>query len=599
MRMEQRLKLQVLICGAVVMALEITGSRILAPYFGSTIFVWGSLIGVVLTALSTGYYVGGRVADKRPDFEILCLIILTSGIFVLLIPVITPVVFDLTISLSLGERYSPLIASAAILTVPSFLLGTVSPYAIKLVAKNISDLGNVAGKLYSLSTAGSILGTFVTAFVLIPEMGIVRILQVLGAILVGLSLLGLRGKGQVLLILFLILSAFLAPPTSMSPNVMMFKLTLNDVIFEKETLYHHMVILEGIDPFHGGKVRTMLLDDHFHSAMDLNDPQRIVYPYNYYFHMGFVFNPNITDVLFIGGGGFSGPKRFLADYPQVYVDVVEIDGEVIEAAKRYFDVKESPRLRIFNEDGRMYLQRSEKKYDLIVLDAYSRTYVPFHLMTLEFFREVGTDLKPNGVIVSNLISSLIGPYSELFKAECNTAMQVFNNIYVFEASGYAFRDTKDYETTQNLALVATKGANRYSKEELVARARATRSIRIADFYEYVGTLVESEWIMASHIVLTDDYAPVETLLNPITGERIQREERFVSVRSFRPSDLLILLSLSVVLGVFWIQHLLRQTPTSSEEHSSTAYQGRRMPVRANQDRAADDQSDGAVSLSRP
>ncbi len=573
MSVEQRLKLQVFICGAVVMALEMVGSRILAPYFGSTIFVWGSLIGIVLTALSAGYYVGGKIADKRPDFGTFCLIILTSGVFVLLIPVITPVAFDLTISLNLGERYSPLMASAAILTMPSFLLGTVSPYAIRLAAKNISDLGNVAGKLYSLSTAGSILGTFVTAFVLIPEIGIIRILQLLGVILVGLSLFGLRGKAQALLIFFLILFAFLAPPTSISPNVMMFKLTLNDVILEKETLYHHMVILEGIDPFHGGKVRTMLLDDHFHSATDLNDPQRIVYPYNYYFHMGFVFNPNITDVLFIGGGGFSGPKRFLADYPRVNVDVVEIDGEVIEAARRYFDVKEDPRLRIFNEDGRMYLLKSEKKYDLIVLDAYSRTYVPFHLMTLEFFREVSRDLRSNGIVISNLISSLTGPYSELFKAEYNTITQVFSNIYVFEAGGHAAQAPRDYETTQNLALVATRGPNRYSKEELLARARATGTIRIANFHEYVGTLVENEWVMTSHIVLTDDYAPVETLLNPITGERIEREERFVSTRSFRPSDLLVLLSFSVVLAVFWIHQLLRRASASLGDSSSTAYCG--------------------------
>jgi len=554
--MEQRLKLQVFICGAVVMALEITGSRILAPYFGSTIFVWGSLIGVVLTALSAGYYIGGKIADKRPDFQTFCLIILTSGVFVLLIPVITPIVFDLTISLNLGERYSPLMASTAILTMPSFLLGTVSPYAIKLVAKNISDLGNVAGKLYSLSTAGSILGTFITAFVLIPEIGIVRILQLLGAILVALSLLGFRGKAQVLLILFLALSAFLAPPTSISPNVVLFKLTLNDVILEKDTLYHHMVILEGIDPFHGGKVRTMLLDDHFHSAMDLNDPQRIVYSYNYYFHMGFVFNPNITDVLFIGGGGFSGPKRFLADYPHVNVDVVEIDDEVIGGARRYFNVNEDLRLRIFNEDGRIYLMKSEKKYDLIVLDAYSRTYVPFHLMTLEFFREVSRDLKPNGIVISNLISSLTGPYSELFKAECNTAKQVFSNVYVFQAGGYTAQDAKDYGMVQNLALVATKAPNRYSKEELIVKAGTTPIIRIVDFHEYVRTLVEDEWVTTSHIILTDDYAPVETLLNPITGERIEREERSVSRRSFQPSDLLILLSLTVVLATFWVHHLL-------------------------------------------
>jgi len=571
MNVEHRLKLQVFVCGAVVMALEMVGSRILAPYFGSTIFVWGSIIGIVLTALSAGYYAGGKVADKRPDFGTFCLIILTSGVFVLLIPVITPVAFDLTISLNLGERYSPLMASAAILTMPSFLLGTVSPYAIRLAAKNISDLGNVAGKLYSLSTAGSILGTFVTAFVLIPEIGIIRILQLLGVILVGLSLFGLRGRAQVLLIVFLVLSTLLAPPTSISPSVVMFKLTLNDVVLEKETLYHHLVILEGVDPFHGGKVRTMLLDDHFHSAMDLNDPERIVYPYNYYFHMGFVFNPDITDVLFIGGGGFSGPKRFLTDYPHVNVDVVEIDDEVIEAAKQYFNVKQNPRLRIFNEDGRMYLVRSEKKYDLIVLDAYSRTYVPFHLMTVEFFREVNADLKFNGVVVSNLISSLTGPYSELFKAECNTIMRVFSNIYVFQAGGYTGQGAKEYGTVQNLALVATRAPNRYSKGELVAKTQATEIIRIADFHEYAGTLVESEWVMVSHIVLTDDYAPVETLLNPITGERIEKEERMISTRSFRPSDLLVLLSFSVILAVFWIYEILRQPSASLGDDSSAEH----------------------------
>lgn len=539
------------------MALEITGGRILAPYFGSSIFVWGSLIGVVLTALSAGYYIGGKIADRRPDFETLCLIILTAGAFVLLIPVVTPVVFDLTISLNLGERYSPLAASAAILTIPSLLLGTVSPYAIKLVAKNMSDLGNVAGKLYSLSTAGSILGTFATAFILIPELGIVRILQLLGAILVGLSFLGLRGKLQVLLVILLCLSAALSPPVSISPNVMLFKVALNEVIFEKETLYHHMVILEGFDPFHGGRVRTMLLDDHFHSAMDLDDPQRIVYPYNYYFHVGFLFNPNITDVLFIGGGGFSGPKRFLADYPNVSVDVVEIDSDVIDVARRYFNVDEDPRLRIFNDDGRTYLLKSEKKYDLIVLDAYSRTYVPFHLMTLEFFREVSRDLKPNGIVISNLISSLTGPYSELFKAECNTVRQVFADIYLFQAGGYAGRKTEDYNTVQNLALVATKGFSRFSKDELGERASSV--IRIADFREYVKTLVEGEQVVTSHIILTDDYAPVETLLNPITGERVEKEERWVSTRSFRPNDVVILLSLSAVLAVIWANHLFAQS----------------------------------------
>jgi spermidine synthase len=555
MSMEKRLKLQVIVCGAVVMALELTASRILAPYFGSSIFVWGSLIGVVLTGMSAGYYIGGRVADRRPHFGTFCLVILTSGIFILLIPTVTPVVFDFITSLSLGERLSPLLASATILTLPSFLLGMISPYAIRLAAKNLSDIGNLAGKLYALSTAGSILGTFVTAFLLIPEIGVVKILQLLGIVLVGLSFLGLRGKLRAVLILVLALSAFLAPPVSISPNVMLFKLSLNEVLLEKETLYHHMAIMEGMDPFHGGKVRTMILDDHLHSAMDLNDRQRIIYNYNNYFHMGFVFTSNVTSVLFIGGGGFSGPKRFLDDYPYASVDVVEIDDEVISAAKRYFNVKDDARMRIFNEDGRLYLARSEKKYDLIVLDAYSRTYVPFHLMTLEFFREVNKDLTPSGVVVSNIIASLSGSSSELFKAECNTVKQVFSNIYVFQAGTGGTESTGNYGVTQNLALVATKTSERYSKDELIARAASSSVIRIADFSRYTKTLVEDDRVTVGRIVLTDDYAPVETLLNPLTGERIEKEERPPPMRSFRASDLLILSSLSIILVVMWAQDL--------------------------------------------
>jgi len=236
------------------------------------------------------------------------------------------------------------------------------------------------------------------------------------------------------------------------------------------------------------------------------------------------------------------------------VDVVEIDDDVIAAAKQYFDVKNDPRLRIFNADGRLYLVGSQKKYDLVVLDAYSRTYVPFHLMTMEFFREVSRDLNPDGVIVSNLISSLTGSSSELLKAECNTVRQVFNNIYVFQA-GSRGEGSGDYGMTQNLALVTTKTSKRYSKEELVASARVNPSIRIADFDEYVKTLVEDEGIVSSRITLTDDYAPVETLLNPISGEKMEKEERPAPARSFRPADLLILLSLSGILTVMWAQEI--------------------------------------------
>ncbi len=549
-----RLKLQVFICGAVVMALEISGSRILAPYFGSTVFVWGSLIGVVLTALALGYYLGGRMADRNPSYTIFCLMILSAGTLILIIPTISSFVFDLTISWNLGERYGPLLPTIVLMMLPSFLLGTISPYAIKLVAKDVAEIGNISGSLYSLSTVGSIAGTFITVFALIPQMGVVGILRLLGSILVFISLFGLKDRIRILLVMGILISTLFTPQLTITPNLALFKLAQNEVLLEKDTLYHHMVILEGFDPLHLGRVRTMILDDHLHSAMDLNDPDRIVYSYTYYFHIGFIFNPEITDVLFIGGGGFSGPKRFLSDYPTVNIDVVEIDSEVITAAKQYFQLRENERLRVYNEDGRMFLTKTQKKYDLIVLDAYSRSYVPFHLMTLEFFEEVASHLTPNGVVVSNLVSPLKGPSSRLLFAELNTIRQIFSQTYIFRAGRAFIGPVIDDATTQNLALVATESSQRLTKNQLMQRADENRRIRIVNFNKYIETLVEDN-LDAAEMILTDDYAPVETLLNPLIGQPFEKTEI-----EYHPTiDFKILTTpivLTILVAIIWLQYAL-------------------------------------------
>ena len=552
-----RLRLQVFTCGAVVMALEIGGSRVLAPHFGSTVFVWGSLIGVVLTALSLGYYFGGRMADRNPRYSTFCMIILSAGVLVLIIPAIASSIFDLTISWNLGERYGPLLPTIVLLMLPSFLLGTISPYAIKLVAKDVAEIGGVSGNLYSLSTAGSIAGTFITVFVLIPEMGVVRIFQLLGSILVLISLLVLGNRIRILLMVGILISMFVSPQLTITPKLALFKMAQNEIILEKDTLYHHMVILNGFDPVHLRNVRTMMLDDHLHSAMDLDDPNRIVYYYTSYFHMGLIFNPEVTDVLFIGGGGFSGPKRFLSDYPNVNIDVVEIDGEVITAAKDYFQLRENERLRVHNEDGRIYLTKTEKKYDLIVLDAYSRTYVPFHLMTLEFFEEVASHLKPNGVVVSNLISSLKGPSSELLFAELNTIKQVLGQTYLFRAGSGFTGPNRDYAATQNIMLVATVSSQRLTKSQLMQMTEENGRIRITNFHERVESLVEDN-LDTTEMILTDNYAPVETLLNPLTGSTIEKTQN-----EFNPSiDVKILTApalLTILVVAIWIHYALTST----------------------------------------
>ena len=178
------LRIQVLIAGAAVMVLELLSSRLLAPYYGSTLFVWGSLIGVVLLGLASGYYYGGRKADVNPSYRQFSSLIFFTGIYTLLITYAAPSLFQFVLALRLGERYGPLAAALLILALPSFMLGGISPYAIKLSTRSLDRVGRTSGDLYSLSTIGSIAGTFLTTFVLIPELGVNTILYVLSSILI-------------------------------------------------------------------------------------------------------------------------------------------------------------------------------------------------------------------------------------------------------------------------------------------------------------------------------------------------------------------------------------------------------------------------------
>lgn len=512
-----RLLASVFVSGAVVMALELLGSRLLAPVFGNSIFVWGSLIGVVLAALSAGYYAGGWIADRRPSFQVLSTIIFAAGILILVLPTLTRPIFDAVITLNLGERYSPLVATMVLLAPPSVLLGMVSPYAIRLVAKGVETLGRASGNLYALSTLGSIVGTFVTVFILIPEFGVDKIIVGIAALLLVIAFLGLSFRLKVL-VLFLLISIPFAAPYLVGHRltVATYTLALGDTIYETDTPYHHLLVADAYDPTRLTTVRYLILDDNFHSAMDIGNPDRTVFAYTDYFHIGFLLNPNITSVLFIGGGGFTGPKAFLKDYPDVLVDVVEIDYEVIRVAQRYFNVdRTDPRLRIFNEDGRTYIQKTTQKYDLVVLDAYSRTYVPFHLMTREFFKEVSAHLTAKGIIVSNLISRIPPSEAQLLRAEVNTLNVVFPRVYTFAVRG------PDFAELQNVILLATRISTPMTEIEFQRRAESSTIPRSTVLRNYVGNLFTLE--IGDSMILTDNFAPVETLLNPITGQPLVEE----------------------------------------------------------------------------
>jgi len=521
------------------MALELLGSRLVTPIFGSSIWTWGSLIGVVLAGLAAGYRFGGWMADRSPTPRKFSMIVFVGGILVLLVPFVAPYALSLTQYAWLGDEYGPLLGTVLILLLPTFVLGMTSPYAIKLGSQTLSSLGNVSGSLYSLSTVGSIAGTFGTVFILIPLLDVRLIILALGLAVIGVSMLWLPKSS----VLFAVL-IFLVVSTSFARSAPQVALKNGSTILEKQTPYSTLDVVDS------SNVRTLFLNGIPQSSMYLNDTTKLVYQYTTFFNLGLLINPNATQVLFVGGGGFSGPKFFLATYPHVHVDVTEIDPDVIDTAMKYFAVGTNPSLAIFNEDGRVYLSETDKTYDIIILDAYAKSYVPFQLLTEQFIRLVASHLNRNGIVISNIIGSLEGSTSNLARAEYKTVTDVLNNSAVFETGIYSPL------VVQNLLFVYTRSSTPLAAS--VSRLNGSNSPDgVSPPGGYAQYLYHGNIRLDDVPVLTDGYAPVESLINPLTGSPYVIEQEFGRLSSVTSSYDIESIGGLLLIGVAWFAVTLR------------------------------------------
>jgi spermidine synthase len=489
------LQLTVFVCGAVLLALEIVGSRVVAPYFGSSIFVWGSLISTFLAGLTIGYYVGGFLADRRPRLLAMAVLILIAGVLVVILPVVAPPVNRAIASVDFGPRLNPLLATLGLFFLPSVFMGTVSPYAIKLAASSLATIGNTAGLIYAISTAGSIVGALLTAFYLIQMIGVRSILYSLGITLMALALLLIiidratrerRGKHATAWGLLAILWTGLPAVAAV------------DILYEKDSLYHHIIVTED------DGLRTLRFDRLRQSALDLKDPGRMVFHYTQYLHLALAFHENPQRALFVGLGGGSAPRRFHQDYPKLLIDVAELDPEVVNVAKRYFLFEESDRMKVQAVDGRIFLQKTPHRYDMIFLDAYYADAIPFHLTTREFLQELKAKLTPSGILVSNIIGNVRGADSKLFRSVLKTLETEFGQTYVFPVV-----------EVSNIIVIATQGKERLGKQEVIRRSRRLEDERKVQFplERFAHTYVLERIPMDDVPVLTDDYAPVDGLLH--------------------------------------------------------------------------------------
>jgi predicted membrane-bound spermidine synthase len=497
----------VFIAGAVLMALEIVGSRVLAPNFGNSIFTWGSLITVVLGALSLGYFAGGRVADRWPHVRLLATVGLVGALAISIVPLAGPSVANVIRRHDFGPRVNPLLTTLLLFFPASTVLGMVSPFAVKLCGQRLESLGRTAGSLYAISTAGSILGTLLTAFVLIPALGVMKILCCLALLMVVASLmLFVRGDStrRITLVAGLAAVGALAAVLPLKPALA--RSEQAGCVYYKESPYHNIAVLDS------GNVRQLRFDKQTESAISMAPPYPTECDYTNMLPLVRIFVPRPARILFIGGGGGVGPRAFRNDLPEAKIEVVEIDPYVADVSRRFFHLDEDARMRIHVKDGRLFIRNSDAQYDAIILDAYSISgQVPFHLLTQEFLEEIRAHLTPGGAVLMNLISGIGGPEGQLLQSELQTFGSVFPQVYCFPR-GYWL--DKRPAIIRNNMVVGTMSSERLDYAAVLERARdlqRRQEVTTGSFVRFARDLAEGLPTVKDAPILTDDHAPTEML----------------------------------------------------------------------------------------
>jgi spermidine synthase len=477
----------VFVVGAASLGAEIAAARLLAPYFGASTIIWANTIATVLIALSVGYAIGGRLADRRANLRGLCAIVLTAALLLAVVPFVANPFLELSVralgALSVGGFLGSLAAVLALVAVPVMLLGTVAPYANRLALGQVSDTGTVTGRLYAISTAGSLVGTFSAALLLIPVVGTHRTFLVFALALALVATPGIGSKRCVAVPLAV--AALLAiPPAAIGSDV-----SGGRVIYETETPYQYARVVQ----FPSGE-----------RWLQLNEGVAVHSLYRPWSYLTGGYWDDFLVLPLASANGIPGRIAILGDaagtvarayghyYPGTRVDAVELDGELTSIGRRYFDLR-GPRLHTYTADARPWLAASKVHYDAIFLDAYRQPYIPFYLLTREFFESVRAHLRPGGTIIVN-VGHL--PNSDgLEKVVSATLHAVF---------GVVVRDQINQTSTLVVASTAGLSGPRLVAEGATLAAQELRTLAAAAGNRLAPALTGGP-------VYTDDRAPVEWL----------------------------------------------------------------------------------------
>ncbi len=384
----------VFVVGAASLGAEIAAARLLAPYFGASTIVWANTIGVVLVALSAGYWFGGRFADRHPHMRGLCLLVLAAALLIAAVPFAARPFLGFSVdafdSVSVGGFAGSLFGVLVLVAVPVTLLGAAAPWAVRLAVADVEGSGEVVGRLYATSTAGSLVGTMLAALLLIPLLGTQRTFLVFALALATVAVLGLGWR-------FAAVPAALALAVSLPVGTIKAADT-GRVLYEAETVHEYARVVERPD---GARVLELNEGQAVHS---LYRPGSYLTGDYWDGHLVLPFAAGAEPprrIAILGNGAGTVARAFGHFFPTTAVDAVEIDAELTELGRRFFDLR-NPRMRTFAEDARPWLRRSAGGYDAIMVDAYRQPYIPFYLATREFFELAREQLAPGGVTIVNV-----------------------------------------------------------------------------------------------------------------------------------------------------------------------------------------------------
>lgn len=500
--MKKSLYFSVFFSGLTSLALEMTASRLLGGVFGTSNLVWASIIGLILMYLAAGYFLGGFWADRSPYQKTFYKILIWAGLSIIIIPIISKPILRMAANafdaLQLGAMFGAFLSVIILFIVPVTLLGTISPFAIRL-AVNMEDAGKISGKLYAVSTLGSFFGTFLPDLFLIPSIGTYKTFLLISSIPLLIGLIGFISKSGIKSAAPYIWTPILIPALTIWGFSGSLK-TTPGLIYEKESSYNYIQVLEQSDYRYLRLNEGQGIHSVYHpTQLNFSGPWQQVLVGPYFNNTPYVPD-NVKRIAILGLAAGTTARQASAVYGDIPIEGYEIDPDIVDVGRTYFDMN-LPNINVYVQDGRWGLKNSPYVYQIISVDAYRPPYIPWHMTTKEFFEMVSDHLSEDGVLVINV--GRAPNDRKLINSLSSTLLTCFPSLYVM-----------DIPNSFNSIIYATKNetesTNLVNNYYLLLNNPDTHPLLLEAMNVAIANLAEPP---AAGMVFTDDKAPIEWITN--------------------------------------------------------------------------------------